>query len=129
MGGTGGQGRLDFRAVARSAGPAKGSGGMKEEIVARKTKKSATKKYEVTVRPRFDNTFDYTVEVAAKNASEAVAIARKTARKNIQRDLRELAVSTVGGLFTVDFSASAASAKGELREYHREDDYETEETA
>ena len=92
------------------------------------SKKTATTKYEVTVRPRFDGTFDYTVKIEAKNAEEAVAIARKDARKNIQRDLRELAGSKTNGLFTVDFTASEAVRKGELREYHREDDYEDEDT-
>lgn len=90
-------------------------------------KKSATKKktYEVAVRPCLDNAFDYTVDVTAKSARDAVAIVRKDTRKNIQRALRQAATDGFG--FTVDFTASLVTGEGELREYHREDDYETEE--
>lgn len=80
--------------------------------------------YEVTVEPRIESIgISYTVKVAAKSAEEAVAIARKTARKNIQRELRQvIAESKIIGFGCVNFSVTEAGD-----EYDRVG-YETEES-
>lgn len=80
--------------------------------------KSAIAKYEVTVSPQIE--IDYTVEVEAKNDKQAIRIARKDARKNIQHDLRELASLKTARICGATFSTSKAGTKvvnGELREY------------
>lgn len=81
-------------------------------------RKSVITKYEVTVSPQIE--IDYTVTVEAKNDKEAIRIARKNARKNIQSDLRYLATLKTARICGANFSTSKTGTKvvnGEFREY------------